>query len=248
MSATLDASGVSTTPQAAPLSVSPPANPLIPLKGLRGTIARNMTAGWQAPRVAMGAEVDMSACLARLAELQAQAGSETRITVTAIVLSAVALTLREHPKLNALLREGGIEPMAQIHLGLAVALDDGLAVPVIRDADTKPVETLAAESRALAAGTRAGKLPPKAYQSATFTVTNLGMTGIDWFTPILNPPQVGILGLSRVVDRPVVRAGQLGVAPMTTLTLVFDHRAVDGHPAALFLRDLRARLESGIAL
>jgi pyruvate/2-oxoglutarate dehydrogenase complex dihydrolipoamide acyltransferase (E2) component len=248
MNATLAAGGVSTTPQATPLPVSPPANPLIPLKGLRGTIARNMTVGWQAPRVAMGAEVDMSTCLARLVELQAKAGSETRITVTAIVLRAVALTLREHPKLNALMREGGIEPMAQIHLGLAVALDDGLAVPVVRDADTKPVEALAAESRALATGTRAGTLPPKAYQSATFTVTNLGMTGIDWFTPILNPPQVGILGLSRVVDRAVVREHQIVIAPMTTLTLVFDHRAVDGHPAALFLRDLRTRLESGVGL
>lgn len=244
MTATLTASGVSTTPPAAELA----ANPLIPLKGLRGTIARNMTAGWQAPRVAMGAEVDMTTCLARLAALQAQAGPATKLTVTAMVLRAVALTLREHPRLNALLREGGIEPMAQVHLGLAVALDDGLAVPVIRDADTKPVEMLAAESRALATGTRAGTLPPKAYQSATFTVTNLGMTGIDWFTPILNPPQVGIVGLSRVVDRAVVRDGQIVVAPMTTLTLVFDHRAVDGYPAALFLRDLRARLESGAGL
>ena len=244
MNAALSPSGASAAPPAASL----PATPLIPLKGLRGSIARNMTAGWQAPRVAMGAEVDMSACQTRLAVLQAQAGPDTRITVTALVLRAVALSLREHPRLNALMREGGIEPMPQVHLGLAVALDDGLAVPVIRDADAKPVEALAAESRELAGAARAGKLPPKAYQGATFTVTNLGMTGIDWFTPILNPPQVGILGLSRVVDRVIARDGNVAIAPMTTLTLVFDHRAVDGHPAALFLRDLRVRLESGAGL
>jgi pyruvate/2-oxoglutarate dehydrogenase complex dihydrolipoamide acyltransferase (E2) component len=243
MTLTLDTSGVTGAPPAEPL----PSNPLISLKGLRGSIARNMTAGWQAPRVAMGAEVDLSRCNALQAQAMALA-PDARITVTAFMLRAVALTLREYPLLNALMREGGIERMPEVHLGLAVSLDSGLAVPVIRDADRKPVEVLATESRELAALARAGKLPPKAYQSGTFTVTNLGMTGIDWFTPIINPPQVGILGISRVVDRAVVRDGQVVVAPMTTLALVFDHRAVDGHPAALFLRGLRDRLESGDGL
>jgi pyruvate/2-oxoglutarate dehydrogenase complex dihydrolipoamide acyltransferase (E2) component len=230
-----------------PAATSPSSNPLIPLKGLRGNIARSMTAGWQAPRVAIGIEVDMSCCNIRLAEAQAKA-PYARITVTALMLRAVALTLREHMSLNALMRDGGIERMPAVNLGLAVALEDGLAVPVIREADSKDVEALAAESRELATRARAGELPPKAYQSGTFTVTNLGMTGIDWFTPIINPPQVGILGVSRVADRAVVREGQVAVAPMTTLTLVFDHRAVDGHPAALFLRDLRDRLQSGAGL
>ncbi|MDT4883010.1 Dihydrolipoyllysine-residue acyltransferase component [compost metagenome] len=103
---------------------------------------------------------------------------------------------------------------------------------------------LASEVRDLATGARTGALPPRAYQGGTFTVTNLGMTGIDWFTPILNPPQIGIIGVSRVVQRPVVREGQLAVASMTTLTLVFDHRAVDGYPAAQFLASVRERLES----
>ena len=218
--------------------------PLIPLKGLRGSIARNMTAGWQAPRVAMGAEVDMSRALALLAGRKASGGTDGRVTVTALVLRAVALGLREHLAMNALMREGGIERAAQVHLGLAVALDAGLAVPVIRDADTQSIEQLAAVSRELAQGARGGTLPPKAFQGGTFTVTNLGMTGIDWFTPILNPPQVGILGLGRVVERPVARDGAVAIAPMTTLTLVFDHRAVDGHPAALFLASVRDRLET----
>jgi pyruvate dehydrogenase E2 component (dihydrolipoamide acetyltransferase) len=222
--------------------------PLIPLKGLRGTIARNITAGWPAPRVAMGVEVDMSRCSVLQARLQGQVGPELRITVTAIVLRAVSLALRQHPRLNALVREGGIELAREVNVGLAVALDEGLAVPVIREADVKSIGRLAAESRALAGAAREGRLPPRAYQGGTFTVTNLGMTGIDWFTPILNPPQVGILGVSRVADRAVVRDGRVRVIPVTTLTLVFDHRALDGQPAARFLRTLADLLEDAEGL
>lgn len=224
-----------------------PAPLRIPLKGLRGSIARNMSAGWQAPRVAMAIDVDMTRCQALRKTLQAEAGAE-KITATPILLRALALNLTAHPRLNALMREDGIEPMANINLGVAVSLDEGLAVPVIRDADKKSVIELAAETRELATAARAGKLAPKAYQGGTFTVSNLGMTGIDWFTPILNPPQVGIVGISSVSDRAVVRAGTLAIAPMTTLTLVFDHRAVDGYPGARFLADLKRLLESGDGL
>jgi pyruvate/2-oxoglutarate dehydrogenase complex dihydrolipoamide acyltransferase (E2) component len=217
---------------------------LVPLKGLRGSIARNMTAGWQAPRVAMGTEVDMTRCLSLQATLQQRVGTATRITVTPIVLRAVALALRAHPRMNALMREAGIELAANINLGLAVSLEEGLAVPVIRDADLKSIQELAQESRDSATAARAGKLTPKAYQGGTFTVTNLGGAGIDWFTPILNPPQVGILGLSRVIEKSVVRDQQIVSAPMTELSLVFDHRAVDGYPAALFLNHLKKLLES----
>ncbi|SFV14222.1 dihydrolipoamide acetyltransferase family protein [Pseudoduganella namucuonensis] len=217
---------------------------LVPLKGIRGSIARNMTAGWQAPRVALGMEVDMRRCQLLRTRLQERAGPGTRLSITPIVLRALALTLRNHPAMNALMRDGAIEHMPGVHLNLAVALDEGLAVPVIRDADTKSIEQLAAEAVALATGARAGKLPPKAYQGGTFTVSSLGAAGVDWFTPILNPPQVGILGLARVADRPVVQGGKLLIVPMTTLSLVFDHRAIDGNPAALFLAELKARLES----
>lgn len=216
----------------------------IPLKGMRGSIARSMTAGWQAPRVALGIEVDMTRCLQLCADLQQASGASKRISVTPLVLRAVALSLRKHPSLNARMTADGIEQMPNIHVGLAVALADGLAVPVIRDADTKSIATLADESGQSAGAARAGTLPLKTYQGGTFTVTNLGMAGVDWFTPILNPPQVGIVGLSRVAEKAVVRDGQIVIAPMTTLTLVFDHRAVDGYPAALFLNDLKARLES----
>ncbi len=228
----------------AQLAPAPATPALTPLKGLRGSIARNMTAGWQAPRVAQAVEVDMTRCLALQAGLQANSASAGRITITPIVLRAVALALRAHPALNACLRDGGIERLTQVNLGLAVALPDGLAVPVIREADTMSIAQLADASRELASSTRAGTLPPKAFQGGTFTVTNLGMTGIDWFTPILNPPQVGILGLSRIAEQAVVRDGRIVPAPMSKLTLVFDHRAVDGYPAALFLAEVRERLES----
>jgi len=226
---------------AAPANSAAPAG--IPLKGLRGAIARNMAAGWQAPRVAMGVDVDVGACQAWLrAHPMAEGGA--RPTITACVLRATALALAEHPRMNALLKDNVIECQGAVHLGLAVALDEGLMVPVIRDAQTKPVAQLAQETRELAAGARAGQLPPKAYQGATFTVTNLGMTGIDWFTPVLNPPQVGILGVSSVRERAVVRDGQVAVAAMTTLTLVFDHRAIDGYPAAQFLQAVKGHLEA----
>ena len=219
------------------------APPLIPLKGLRGAIARNMSAGWQAPRVAMGADVDLTLALRLLAERKT-VDTGGRVTVTALVLHAVAQALRARPAMNSLMREGGIERAGAIHLGLAVALDEGLAVPVIRDADRLGVEALAAAATELATGARAGTLAPRSFQGGTFTVTNLGATGIDWFTPILNPPQIGILGMSRILERPAVREGAIAVRSMTTLTLVFDHRALDGHPAALFLRDVRERLEA----
>lgn len=223
--------------------VAAASTPGIPLKGLRGAIARNMTVGWQAPRVAMGVDVDVSACQAWL-RVHPMAEGGAKPTITACVLRATALALAEHPRMNALLRDNVVECQSAVHLGLAVALDEGLMVPVIRDAEAKPVAQLAQETRELAAGTRAGQLPPKAYQGATFTVTNLGMTGIDWFTPVLNPPQVGILGVSSVRERAVVRDGQVCAAVMTTLTLVFDHRAIDGYPAAQFLQAVKARLES----
>lgn len=224
-----------------PLTDTPGASRLVPLKGVRGAIARSMTAGWQAPRVALAIEVDMTACLRLQASLRATAGLE-RLSITPIVLRAIALSLRAFPAMNALMREGAVEQMPDIHLGLAVSLDEGLAVPVLRHADQKSIAELALESVQVAAAARSGSLPLKGFQGATFTVTNLGMTGVEWFTPIINAPQIAILGLSRVSEQAVVRGQKIEIASMTTLTLVFDHRAVDGYPAAQFLQDLQARL------
>lgn len=208
----------------------------IPLSGLRGIIARNMTAAWQTvPRVAAGLEVDVTAGLATRKALQERLGPEPHVSLTHLILRAVALTLREHPRLNARVVEGAVEVVADVNLGLAVNLEDGLVVPVLRHADRKSVVELAAEARRLAEAAREGRLPPSALQGGTFTVTNLGATGIDWFTPIIHQPQVAILGVGRVAERAVVRDGRVVVAPTMTLTLVYDHRGVDGYPASLFL-------------
>lgn len=220
-----------------------PAGP-IPLKGLRGAIARNVSEGWQAPQVAIAVDVDMS----RARDLVAGQGESgdvlARVTLTAVVLRALAQTLRAHPRLNGWVRDGVVELAPAVHLGLAVALEDGLMVPVIRHAETLSLEELAAESRRLADGARKATLVPREYQGGSFTLSNLGGTGIDWFTPILQPPQIAILGLGRVAERPVLRNSALAAIPNMTAVLVFDHRAVDGDPAARFLKDFAGRLES----
>lgn len=212
----------------------------VPLTGMRGAIARNMEQGWRVPRVAQSVEVDVTA----LQALRAAAPDAERVSLTAYVLRAVALCLRDHPRLNARMREKDIELLDDINLGLAVSLDDGLMVPVLRNADRKSAAELGSEARALAEGARAGTLSAGSYQRGTFTVTNLGNTAIDSFTPIINSPQVAILGVTRVASRPVARGNEVAVAPMMGLHLVFDHRAVDGFPAALFLTDLKRRLEA----
>ena len=214
--------------------------PRVPLTGVRGAVAREMALAWQRPRVAVGVEVDMTAALSSLEEQRADGA---RLSPTHAVLRSVALALREHPRLNAQVKEDAVEVASEVNLGLAVSLDEGVIVPVIRNADRKSMPELAIEASDLAQAARAGSLAGTALRDGTFTVSTLGATGIDWFTPILNAPQVAILGVGRVVERVVARDGVVVVAPTVVLTLVFDHRAVDGHPAALFLAAVRDRLE-----
>lgn len=221
---------------------------VVPLAGMRGAIARSMSAAWQVPRVAQSIEVDATRLEQAVQALQQRLGPECKVTLTAFVLRAVALTLRQHPRLNARVLEKEVELMPDINIGLAVSLDEGLMVPVLRNVDAKSVADIAAEMRHLAQATRAGTLSAGSYQHGTFTVTNLGMTGIDSFTPIINVPQVAILGVTRVARRVVVKEGAIVVAPMMGLHLVFDHRAVDGYPAARFLTDLKTQLETAEGL
>ncbi|MDA7088617.1 2-oxo acid dehydrogenase subunit E2 [Pseudomonas sp. SA3-5] len=219
-----------------------PDRTLVPLTGLRGIISRSMTQAWQAPRVALGLDVPMDALLARAKAISAERG--VKVTPTALMLQALALTLKEHPRLNALLTDKGIEEIHAVNLAVAVHTDKGLVTPVIRDAGTKDAVQLAEELGQMATAARTGKLAPAAYQKGTFTLSNLATAGIDWVTPILNPPQVGILGVGQTREAVVVRDGVPAVAKVATLNLVFDHRAVDGYPASLFLRDLGARLQA----
>jgi len=216
------------------------ATTIVPLKGIRGVIARSLTAAWQAPRVAQGLDADMSVVLARVQTERASTGS--KVSITHAVLRAVALTLREHPAVNGIVSDQAVEHWTDVNLGVAVNAPVGVVVPVLMQADTFDLGELEQRVGALADGARAGKLPASAYQRGTFTVSTLGATGIDWFTPVLNPPQIAILGIGRVAERAVVISGQVVARPMMTLTLVFDHRALDGHPAGLFLSALAQRL------
>lgn len=225
---------------AAPSSSTVAERRTVALSGLRGAIARNMAQGWQAPRVAHSVDVDLS----RVETLRAErAAAGEKLSLNTLVIHAVSRALRSHPRLNALMREKEIELVDDINIGIAVALDDGLMVPVVRQADTKPLAALAAEARQLAEGARTGALTGGAYQRGTFTVTNLGGTCVDRFSPVINPPQVAILGVGRTRQQAVVKDGSVVAAAVANLTLVFDHRAVDGYPAALFLGEVARRLE-----
>ena len=158
-------------------------------------------------------------------------------------MRAAGLSLVEHPRLNALVSEEAVEVATSVNIGLAVSLEEGVIVPVIRDADQKSIGRAGSRDGGAGAGRPGRELPGTALRDGTFTVSTLGASGIDWFTPVLNSPQAAILGVGRVAERPVVRDRAVVVAPTVVLTLVFDHRAVDGHPAALFLAAVRDRLE-----
>jgi pyruvate dehydrogenase E2 component (dihydrolipoamide acetyltransferase) len=156
----------------------------------------------------------------------------------------VARALKRHPRLNASLEGDQIRLHSAIHVGLAVALDDGLIVPVIRDADRKTLPEVAAETRTLAEQARMGQLTPEQVTGSTFTITNLGRFGIDGFTPIVNPPEAAILGVGRIIEKPAQYRGTIALRQMLTLSLTHDHRLVDGVPAAAFLQSLADLLET----
>jgi pyruvate dehydrogenase E2 component (dihydrolipoamide acetyltransferase) len=173
-----------------------------------------------------------------------------KLSWDALIAKAAGLALAEHPALRAQWVEGqGLRRHAAAHVGVAVALEpEGLLVPVLRDADTRSLRELAADLLALAARAHAGKLLPDEMRGGTFTITNLGVYRVDGFTPIVNPPETAILGVGRIADKPAVVDGQLAVRTQCTLSLSFDHRVVDGAPAAAFLRRLAELLERPYAL
>jgi pyruvate dehydrogenase E2 component (dihydrolipoamide acetyltransferase) len=169
-------------------------------------------------------------------------------TITDFVVRAAALALREHPRLNASVRENAVHVLPEIHIGLAVALPEGLIVPVVKDADQLPLSSIAAETRRLAEGARSSKLGLPDLEGGTFTVSTLGSFGIDFFTPVITPGQIAILGVGRLRDS--VRWD--GATPLRTqvltLSITFDHRAVDGAPAAEYLRAVAAKLANPLTL
>jgi len=165
------------------------------------------------------------------------------ITYTGIVVKLVTLALRAHPILNSTLRGGELHLLGEYHIGVAVEIEDGLIVPVIRDADRKSLRAISRELAELSTRARARRLLPEELLGGTFTVSNAGMLGVDAVTPIINPPEVAILGVGRIADRALAVGGRVEARPAATLCLTFDHRVVDGAPASRFLGEMRRLLE-----
>jgi pyruvate dehydrogenase E2 component (dihydrolipoamide acetyltransferase) len=209
----------------------------VPLKGIRRTAARRMILAWEAPVFHLDVEVDMSAALA--AKNQNEGA-----TVTDVLLASCAQALRAHPAVNAHYADEVITTFDEVNLGIAVATDAGLVVPVVHRADQLDVAGIAAARREVVGKARAGKLGMADVTGGTFTVSNLGMMGIDRFDAILNVPQVAILGVGTTRQRQVWNEGNPIWRPVTLLTLTCDHRALDGAAGATFLSALRTSLES----
>jgi pyruvate dehydrogenase E2 component (dihydrolipoamide acetyltransferase) len=169
--------------------------------------------------------------------------SGAKVSVTDLLVRACAVALKTHPQVNASWGGDHLVRHARINIGVAVALEDGLIVPVIRDADRKRLSEIAAEAHALAERARAGKLTPDEFSHGTFTISNLGMFGIDHFTAVINPPEAAILAVGAAREEAVVRDGQLVVGTTMKLTLSIDHRVLDGATAAGFLQDLVGLVE-----
>ena len=210
-----------------------------PLHGMRKAIAERM---WKSLQSTAQLTITTEADVTALVERRKQLAATEAVTYTDLLIEAVAAVLRQHPRLRVTVDGDTLCTHEEINIGIAVALDEGLIVPVIRDADRQPLAQIAAAARALAEKARAGTLGVDDVSGGIFTITNLGMYGIDAFTPIINQPQVAILGVGRIIDKPAVHDGQIAIRSMMTLSLTFDHRIVDGAPAAAFLRDVVERL------
>lgn len=214
---------------------------IIPFSGVRQAIAEHMMESLhQTAQVTVTAEADVT----DLARLRTQLKAEFDPSYTDLIIKAVAKALQQHPRLNSTLIGDEIHLLSEIHIGVAVALEDGLIVPVVRDADRKEVSEIADDTRRLAQGAREGTLTVDEVTDSTFTVTNLGAYGADYFTPILNSPEVAILGIGRIVEKPAIYEGQIVKRSHMALSLTFDHRLVDGAPAAEFLRTVVEILEN----
>ncbi|WP_207835365.1 dihydrolipoamide acetyltransferase family protein [Williamsia soli] len=245
---------------AAPAAVAPPkttpvAGPqpgeVIPLTGMRGAIARNMVDSLQTmAQLTHGYEADVTALVAARAQLKAESADTgaKAPSLNDFIVKAVAVALQQHPLLNAGIADDKITLFEEINLGVAVAVEGGLIVPVVKGADALSVGEIAGRTGALAAAARTGKLALADMEGATFSVSTLGAYGVDFFTPVINPGNVAILGVGRVKDGFRWEGETPVKTQVLTLSLTFDHRAVDGAPAAEFLRTLSGVLSRPLSL
>ena len=211
-------------------------------------MAERTTKSWQdVPHFFLARDVDASRLESWRAVVRTRPGSE-RVSHTDLLVKLCAESLRRHPRVNASWRDGSVVPGTGINVGIAVATDDALVVPVVHHADTLELGALSARRIEIAEAARAGRLRPEDVQGGTFTVSNLGMYGVDAFQAIVNAPQAAILAVGRIVDRPVALNGEVVVRPMLTLSVSFDHRVVDGARGAEFLDTLASLIEEPAGL
>ena len=218
-------------------ALTPKIRETVPLTGIRRTTADRLTLSARtAPHSTIVMEVDMINA--------ARFRQETQFSYTEMLIKAVAKALLDHRLLNATLEDNQIKVFEDVNVGVAVTTESGLVVPVVRNADKKSLGEISSVLKELVEKARQGKLTREDVTAGTFTITNLGMYDVDVFFPIINPPETAILGVGRVVEKPVAVNGQVAIKPLMQLSLTYDHRIVDGAPAAKFLQTVKQVLET----
>jgi len=211
----------------------------IPVKGMRKVIAERLQKSFQTiPHFYLSTEIDMTECV------KARTEKSPKPAFDDIIIKASALAISENPEINSSFKGDSIEIVGDINIGLAVAVEDGLVVPVIRNADKLPISDISRSRDELVKKAREGKLLPSDYEGGTFTISNLGMFEIDNFSAIVNPPQSAILAIGRIKQKPVVIDGNIGIRSMMQVTASFDHRCIDGALGAKFLQKVKGYLEN----
>jgi pyruvate dehydrogenase E2 component (dihydrolipoamide acetyltransferase) len=223
----------------------------VPLKGMRKIIADRMSqSAYTAPHVTLTSEVDMTNCVSLRKDLlpSIEKINGYRLSFNDLIVKATAFTLQHYPDINVSLQENEIIYHSDVNVGFAVSVQDGLLVPVVKHANKMGLAAITEECKKLSRLAREGKLLPQHMQNGTFTISNLGMYAVDAFTPIINQPESAILGVGRIQERPVAYQGEITLRSMMTVSLSFDHRIIDGAPAAEFLTGLKETLENPFKL
>jgi pyruvate dehydrogenase E2 component (dihydrolipoamide acetyltransferase) len=221
----------------------------VPLTQIRKTIAKRLAASLgPIPHFFLTTEVDMERAAEARDALNRQLGDQGKVSFTDIILKATALALLKHRACNAWFQEDHIRYWNEVHIGLAVALDDGLITPVIRNADGKSLAEISREAKELAERARSRRLQPDEYTGSTFSVSNLGMFDIDQFTAVINPPEAGIIAVGSITPKPVIVDGQVTPRRRVRITMSCDHRVIDGATGAAFLKTLKQMLENPLAM
>ena len=221
----------------------------VPLTQIRKTIARRLASSLgPVPHFFLTTEVDMERAAEARDALNQQLGDAGRVSFNDIIIKATALALTKHRACNAWFQDDHIRYWNEVHIGMAVAIEDGLITPVIKNADLKPLAQIGAEAKALAGRARERRLTPEEYTGSTFSVSNLGMFEIDQFTGVINPPEAGILAVGSMVQKPVVVDGAVVPRRRMRVTMSCDHRVIDGATGAAFLKTLKLMLENPLAM